>query len=110
VAALGLTLAATPAGARTAAPASARAGDICLYTGANYSGRWWCWRPGNGYVDVPPYLHDNVGSFVARANGCFINWISVPHHKQTRRVLNGDYRRDYKSDFGGKIDAIAPTC
>ncbi|MFG1611371.1 peptidase inhibitor family I36 protein [Nonomuraea wenchangensis] len=94
-----------------AAPASAaRAGDICLYTGRNFSGAHWCWNPGNGYVDVPPALHDNVGSFRAQANGCFINWITVPTRKETRVVRNGDYRTVYDNDFGAKIDAVAPQC
>ncbi|MFC4121899.1 hypothetical protein [Nonomuraea zeae] len=95
------------------APGSAagkRAGDICLYTGRDFSGASWCWNPANGYVDVPPALHDNVGSFQAHANGCFINWIHVPDRKETRVVRDGDYRRVYKDDFGGKIDAVAPGC
>ncbi|GAA3651262.1 hypothetical protein GCM10022224_012700 [Nonomuraea antimicrobica] len=92
------------------ATAQARAGDICLWSGRNYSGAHWCWNPGNGYVDVPPALHDNVGSFQAHADGCFINWIHVPDRKETRIVRNGDYRRVYDNDFGGKIDAVAPRC
>ncbi|MFF0768087.1 peptidase inhibitor family I36 protein [Nonomuraea wenchangensis] len=94
-----------------AAPAAAaRAGDICLYTGRNFSGASWCWNPGNGYVDVPSALHDNVGSFRAGADGCFINWITVPTRKETRVVRNGDYRTVYDNDFGAKIDAVAPQC
>ncbi|MEO3798234.1 peptidase inhibitor family I36 protein [Nonomuraea sp. B10E15] len=93
-----------------AAPGSSRAGDICLWSGRNYTGASWCWNPGNGYVDVPPALHDNVGSFRAHAAGCFINWIHVPTRKETRIVRNGDYRRVYDNDFGGRIDAVAPRC
>ncbi|MCK2218789.1 peptidase inhibitor family I36 protein [Actinomadura sp. ATCC 31491] len=99
-----LTLCSAPAAA------AARAGDICLYSGRNYTGASWCWNPGNGYVDVPPALHDNVASFRAGANGCFINWIQVPNRKETRVVRDGDYRSVYDNDFGGKIDAVAPTC
>ncbi|MFD0885535.1 peptidase inhibitor family I36 protein [Streptosporangium algeriense] len=116
--ALGLTLlaCATPASATSHTPAkgastaSAAAGDICLWSGRDYTGASWCWNPGNGYVDVPPALHDNVGSFRAQANGCFINWIRVPDRKETRVVRNGDYRKVYDNDFGGKIDAVAPSC
>ncbi|WP_220040189.1 peptidase inhibitor family I36 protein [Nonomuraea aridisoli] len=95
-----------------AAPASAaaRAGDICMWSQRDYKGASWCWNPGNGYVDVPPALHDNVGSFRAEAAGCFINWIRPGSQKETRVVRNGDYRRVYDNDFGGRIDAVAPRC
>ncbi|MDX3102304.1 peptidase inhibitor family I36 protein [Nonomuraea angiospora] len=108
-----LAILACAAPATAAAPpaaGSARAGDICLWSGRDYTGSSWCWNPGNGYVDVPPALHDNVGSFTAHADGCFINWIHVPDRKETRVVRDGDYRRVYKDDFGGKIDAVAPRC
>ncbi|WP_345570066.1 peptidase inhibitor family I36 protein [Nonomuraea rosea] len=101
---------AAPASSASAPAAGMRAGDICLWSGRDYTGASWCWNPGNGYVDVPPALHDNVGSFQAHANGCFINWIHVPDRKETRVVRDGDYRRVYKDDFGGKIDAVAPGC
>ncbi|MEU6719144.1 hypothetical protein ABZ897_47430 [Nonomuraea sp. NPDC046802] len=108
--ALAMLASAMPATASTASSSAHRAGDICLWTGKDFSGSSWCWNPGNGYVDVPPALHDNVGSFMAHADGCFINWISVPDRKETRVVRNGDYRKVYKNDFGGKIDAVAPRC
>ncbi|MFI7632825.1 peptidase inhibitor family I36 protein [Nonomuraea sp. NPDC049400] len=109
--AIALTIVACAAPATAAPePAAPAAGDICLWSGRDYTGASWCWNPGNGYVDVPPALHDNVGSFIAHANGCFINWIHVPDRKETRVVRDGDYRRVYKNDFGGKIDAVAPTC
>ncbi|MFC3979927.1 peptidase inhibitor family I36 protein [Streptosporangium jomthongense] len=113
VGALGLIALACATPASAAVPTStttATAGDICLWSGRNYTGASWCWNPGNGYVDVPPALHDNVGSFRAQANGCFINWIHVPDRKETRVVRSGDYRRVYDNDFGGKIDAVAPSC
>ncbi|WP_214416048.1 hypothetical protein [Sphaerisporangium fuscum] len=109
-------LAAPAAAAHVRGPAvvqagKAGAGDICLYSRRDYKGASWCWNPGNGYVDVPPALHDNVGSFQADADGCFINWINVPENrKETRVVRKGDYRRVYDNDFGGKIDAVAPSC
>ncbi|MEV4113329.1 peptidase inhibitor family I36 protein [Nonomuraea sp. NPDC049695] len=108
--AIALAMVACAAPATAAAPASRASGDICLWSGRDYSGASWCWSPDHGYVDVPPALHDNVGSFIAHADGCFINWISVPDRKETRVVRDGDYRRVYKDDFGGKIDAVAPNC
>ncbi|KAB8193313.1 hypothetical protein FH608_022285 [Nonomuraea phyllanthi] len=108
--AVGLAVLACATPALAATPSAARAGDICLWSGRDYTGASWCWNPGNGYVDVPPALHDNVGSFQADAAGCFINWIHVPDRKETRVVRDGDYRRVYKNDFGGRIDAVAPRC
>ncbi|MFG1707849.1 peptidase inhibitor family I36 protein [Nonomuraea sp. M3C6] len=105
-----LACAAPVSAAAPQAPAVSRAGDICLWSDSDYTGASWCWNPGNGYVDVPPALHDNVGSFTAHADGCFINWIHVPDRKETRVVRDGDYRKVYKDDFGGKIDAVAPSC
>ncbi|GII62556.1 hypothetical protein Skr01_26410 [Sphaerisporangium krabiense] len=99
-----------PAGTTGEKGANRGPGDICLWSGKDYTGSSWCWNPGNGYVDVPPALHDNVGSFKADADGCFINWIHVPDRKETRVVRKGDYRKVYKNDFGGKIDAVAPRC
>ncbi|MEU8272321.1 peptidase inhibitor family I36 protein, partial [Sphaerisporangium sp. NPDC049002] len=75
------------------APENRGPGDICLWAGRDYTGASWCWNPGNGYVDVPSALHDNVGSFQADADGCFINWIHVPDKKETRVVRKGDYRQ-----------------
>ncbi|GAA2931777.1 hypothetical protein GCM10020221_29500 [Streptomyces thioluteus] len=43
-----------------------------------------------------------MGSFVASTDACFINW----QPKETRTVHNGDWRRSYKGDFGGKIDGV----
>jgi hypothetical protein len=103
------TAAARASGPRTAV-AAARSGDICLWSRRDYKGASWCWNPGNGYVDVPPALHDHVGSFQADADGCFINWIHVPDRKETRTVRKGDYRKVYDNDFGAKIDAVAPRC
>src|SRR5690606_42028817 len=63
----------------SATSASAAAGDICLWSGSNYSGNRWCWRTGNGYVVVPRHLHDIVGSFLASTNGRFITRHQVSH-------------------------------
>jgi hypothetical protein len=95
---------------RHTSTAGGAAGDICLWSGSDYTGASWCWNPGNGYVDVPPALHDNVGSFRASADGCFIDWIHVPDRKDVRVIRAGDYRKVYKNDFGGRIDAVAPRC
>ncbi|GAB1819107.1 peptidase inhibitor family I36 protein [Herbidospora sp. RD11066] len=90
--------------------AQARTGDICMWSGRDFKGASWCWNPGNGYVDMPPALHDNVGSFRADSDGCFINWIHVPDRKETRVVRSGDFRHAYDNDFGAKIDAVSTQC
>ncbi|MFD9483050.1 peptidase inhibitor family I36 protein [Streptomyces sp. NPDC059991] len=108
---LSLTAALVPAADAPAAPAAPAApsctgGSICFYTGSRYDGRSWEWVAKDGYHDMPAAFHDNVGSFVANVDGCFINWSP----KETRVVRNGDNRIDYRSDFGGRIDGVANTC
>lgn len=75
---------------------------VCLYTGRNFTGGEWQWSPGNGYRDLPSSHHDSVGSFIANAACVFID-----HDPKERRAVNdGDFRRVYDNDFGGRIDAI----
>ncbi|TDC86465.1 peptidase inhibitor family I36 protein [Actinomadura sp. 7K507] len=106
----------------TAAPASAAAnsneaallkrvadqcesGAICFWEENDYEGSHWSWSPTNGYRNLPPYLHDNVGSFYANAAGCFIDW---GENQEFRRVAVGDYSKAYKAGgkFGSRIDAV----
>ncbi|MFK8906490.1 peptidase inhibitor family I36 protein [Streptomyces sp. YS-3] len=97
-----------PASDALAAPAAPACpgGSICFYTGSNFNGRSWEWVARDGYHDMPANFHDNVGSFVASSDGCFINW----DPKETRVVRNGDYRINYGSDFGGRIDGVGNGC
>ncbi|MFD4140426.1 peptidase inhibitor family I36 protein [Streptomyces sp. NPDC058572] len=96
-----------------AAPASAQAaaavpacpgGSVCFFSEADFGGSSWEWTAGSGYRDLPPSLHDHVGSFVASADACFIAY--EPTEK--RQARGGDWRRDYRGDFGGRMDAVAP--
>ncbi|WP_427921390.1 peptidase inhibitor family I36 protein [Streptomyces sp. cg40] len=115
---LALTGAASPTQARTTstqqaasaalhrADANCGAGEICFWHDRNYSGTPWRWSPASGYRDMPSNLHDHVYSFVANANGCFIDW--SPQEK--RPVLTGDYAQAYDTNFGTRIDAVGPTC
>ncbi|MFJ3926619.1 peptidase inhibitor family I36 protein [Streptomyces sp. NPDC090022] len=93
---------ASAAGAVPACPG----GSVCFYSKADYRGQSWEWTRHSGYRDMPAGLHDHVGSFVAGTDACFINW----GPKETRSVHNGDWRRDYQGDFGGRIDGVGPTC
>ncbi|GGT86976.1 peptidase inhibitor family I36 protein [Streptomyces violascens] len=109
--ALSLTALLMPVTNAVAAPAAPAApsctqGSICFYTGSRYNGRSWEWVAKDGYHDMPAAFHDNVGSFVASADGCFINW----DPKETRVVRSGDNRIDYGSDFGGRIDGVGQGC
>ncbi|MEV0241650.1 peptidase inhibitor family I36 protein [Streptomyces sp. NPDC050674] len=88
--------------ASAAAPPHCPGGSVCFYSGTDFHGTSWEWTTGSGYRDMPPGLHDNVGSFVASTDACFINW----QPKETRQVQNGDWRRAYKGDFGGRIDGV----
>ncbi|KNB52109.1 hypothetical protein AC230_13195 [Streptomyces caatingaensis] len=105
-AALSLAALLMPAANAAAAPAGGPppcpGGSVCFYTGTDFHGSSWEWTATSGYRDLPPQLHDNVGSFVASTEACFINW----QPKETRAVHNGDWRRSYKGDFGGRIDGV----
>ncbi|KQX82747.1 MULTISPECIES: peptidase inhibitor family I36 protein [unclassified Streptomyces] len=98
-----LTLPAPSASAAAAAP-SCPDGSICFYSGENFHGSSWEWTARSGYRDMPPALHDHVGSFVSGTRACFINWGPV----EKRNVFNADYRTRYLGDFGGRIDAVGP--
>ena len=60
-------------GVRGSSRRRSQAGAICFWEENDYEGSHWSWSPPNGYRDLPPYLHDNVGSFYANAAGCFID-------------------------------------
>jgi hypothetical protein len=85
-----------------AGPPACPNGSICFYSGSDHRGTSWEWTADSGYRDLPPALHDHVGSFVAAADACFVDW----DPKETRSVHSGDWRRDYGSDFGGRIDGV----
>ncbi|MET9439955.1 peptidase inhibitor family I36 protein [Streptomyces sp. NPDC006610] len=85
-----------------AAPPSCPDGSICFYSKENFRGSTWEWTARSGYRDMPSFLHDHVGSFVASTRACFINWSPV----EKRDVFNGDWRSRYLSDFGGRIDGV----
>ncbi|GIH79039.1 peptidase inhibitor family I36 protein [Planobispora longispora] len=107
-----LSVTAAPSAAATASESAAlqRAaeqcgpGEICFWERNDYVGTPWRWKPQNGYRDLPPYLHDNVGSFYANSVGCFIDWDPRLYVK----VALGDYSRAYKYEgkFGSRIDAV----
>lgn len=79
-------------------------GEICLWERNDFVGTPWRWKPQNGYRDLPPYLHDDVGSFYANSVGCFIDW----DPRTFVRVALGDYSRAYKYEgkFGSRMDAV----
>ncbi|WP_151770633.1 peptidase inhibitor family I36 protein [Streptomyces abyssomicinicus] len=98
--------AAAPGGSTAPARAAAQCGpnEICFWQDNDFEGTPWRWTPASGYRDLPPYLHDNVGSFHANAPGCFIDW--EPH--EMRRVAMGDHSAAYRwgGKFGSRIDAV----
>ncbi|KUL38304.1 peptidase inhibitor family I36 protein [Streptomyces regalis] len=87
-----------------AAPPPCNAGEICLFPENDYQGTPRRWTPQSGYVNLPPYLHDTVGSFIANAPGCFIDRDPA----EFRKVAVGDYSAVHKADdkFGSRIDAL----
>ncbi|MEU3250081.1 peptidase inhibitor family I36 protein [Streptomyces sp. NPDC006997] len=109
-AALALTALVLPAPSAAAAQQEAAApppcadGSVCFWSGEGFGGDTWEWTARSGYRDMPPFLHDHVGSFVASTRACFVNW--GPEEK--RNVFNGDWRSRYLGDFGGRIDGVGP--
>ncbi|MFJ3229599.1 peptidase inhibitor family I36 protein [Streptomyces sp. NPDC086787] len=104
-AALALTALVLPAQSASAQAApSCPDGSVCFWSGEDFGGDYWEWTSRSGYRDMPPGLHDRVGSFVASTRACFANWSPV----EKRDVFNGDWRARYLGDFGGRIDGVGP--
>ena len=80
---------------------------VCLFPDNDFTGTGWQWSPQDGYKDMPPYLQDNVCSFVANANCVFINYISEKPPER-RTVNNGGYRRAYCGDFDRQFRRFRP--
>lgn len=83
--------------------------EVCFWQDNDMPGApTWRWSPGSGVANLPPGLHDNVGSFVANAEACFID--TKPLEK--RKVVVGDYSNAYKADgkMGSRIDQVGPPC
>ncbi|MFJ9346752.1 peptidase inhibitor family I36 protein [Streptomyces sp. NPDC101237] len=109
-AALALTALVVPAqsaAAHAAAAPSCPDGSVCFWSGEGFGGSYWEWTARSGYRDMPPGLHDHVGSFVASTRACLVNWSPT----EKRDVFNGDWRSQYLGDFGGRIDGVgAGSC
>ncbi|MFQ3560004.1 peptidase inhibitor family I36 protein [Streptomyces gramineus] len=104
-AALALTALVVPAqsaSAHAAAAPSCPDGSVCFWSGEGFGGSYWEWTSRSGYRDMPPGLHDHVGSFVASTRACLVNWSPT----EKRDVFNGDWRSQYLGDFGGRIDGV----
>ncbi|SEF04595.1 peptidase inhibitor family I36 protein [Streptomyces sp. Ag109_O5-10] len=97
-----LVVPAQSASAHAAAAPSCPDGSVCFWSGEGFGGDYWEWTARSGYRDMPPGLHDNVGSFVASTRACFVNWSPT----EKRDVFNGDWRSQYRGDFGGRIDGV----
>ncbi|MEU3984127.1 peptidase inhibitor family I36 protein [Streptomyces sp. NPDC026672] len=102
---LGLAALLLPAqGAAAAAPPHCPGGSVCFWSEEGFGGDYWEWTAASGYRDMPPRLHDHVGSVVAGTRACFVNWSPV----EKRDVFSGDWRSRYLGDFGGRIDGVGP--
>ncbi|GHE32746.1 hypothetical protein GCM10017673_39480 [Streptosporangium violaceochromogenes] len=116
VAAAALTMAAGVLTATTflaPEPASAGicpAGAVCLWENNDFQpGCSMVWRPSNGSRILPSCLRDDVGSFTANAEACFVD--TYPGGvRESHRARPGDYSRAYShgDKFGGRMDRIDP--
>jgi hypothetical protein len=101
---------APPPRATAKGPPPCNADEICLFEENDYQGTPWRWTPHSGYRNVPPYLHDNAGSFIANVPGCFVDWTKAPPHGggEFRQVAIGDYSAAFKygGKFGSRLDAV----
>ncbi|QKW08145.1 hypothetical protein HUT18_18955 [Streptomyces sp. NA04227] len=91
------------------ANADCGANEVCFWIDNDMPGApTWRWSPGSGQLNMPPNLHDNVGSFVANAPACFVDTDPA----ESRGVAVGDYSNAYKADgkFGSRIDLVKPAC
>ncbi|PSJ24281.1 hypothetical protein B7P34_34250 [Streptosporangium nondiastaticum] len=102
-AAAALCLPCAPPASAAAAPACP-GGSVCFYSAENFGGKAWEWTANSGYRDLPPALHDHVGSFVSSTDACFMGY--EPSEK--RVTHNGDWRSAYLRDFGGRMDGVGP--
>ncbi|WP_263168481.1 hypothetical protein [Streptomyces sp. SCSIO ZS0520] len=83
--------------------------EVCFWQDNDMPGApTWRWSPGSGQLNLPPALHDNVGSFVANAAACFVDTDPA----ESRAVTPGDYSNAYKADgkFGSRLDLVKPAC
>ncbi|MET9340258.1 hypothetical protein [Nonomuraea sp. NPDC003804] len=93
-----------------AVPAPACRADVCLWTGARYTGALHTWREADGNVHIGPEHADRVGSFVANAEVCFVDTAdSEWSWNERRRAGAGDYSPNYLRRFGQRMDRIAPA-
>ncbi|MEU7942464.1 peptidase inhibitor family I36 protein [Microbispora bryophytorum] len=87
------------------AASSCPSGEICLWREKNYNGVPWRWSPSDGTRALPRNMLNHVYSFYASASGCFID-----SGGERRRVSPGHFSRVYNTNFGTKVDTIAPFC
>ncbi|KAK5579922.1 hypothetical protein RB653_009611 [Dictyostelium firmibasis] len=83
---------------------SCQNGFICFWVGQNYTGDQWRWTPRMNYRDVPRQFHNNVGSYMAKTNACFKNWIPY----LTFECNDGDSSDSFT--FGKVIDGVSQEC
>jgi hypothetical protein len=77
--------------------------EICFWSGDTHTGKpTWRWEPANGRADLPGSLKFKVGAFSANVKGCFYGG------GETRVANGGDFRVNYKNDFGSRMDSVGP--
>lgn len=82
-------------------------GAVCFWSEPYFEGLIWEWRSEWGHRNMPPYLHDHVGSYVAKARACLVDY----KPESVREIGPDGSNYAYLKDFGNRVDAIyAGTC
>ncbi|MFI6532757.1 peptidase inhibitor family I36 protein [Nonomuraea sp. NPDC050547] len=87
-------------------------GHVCLYNETDFKVNTCTlqWKPADGVRYLESCLADNVRSFIAEADACFVDTYGDGRVREAHRAAKGDYSRFYstKSKFGRRMNRIDP--
>ncbi|KAN0023663.1 hypothetical protein ACTFIV_008050 [Dictyostelium citrinum] len=77
---------------------------VCLFTEINYEGITFEYSIYSGKVDLPYLVRNNITSFVANADVCFISY----NPYSTLQIYLGEFLSNFGIVFGDVVETIAP--